>query len=81
MKTLHVSLMYTTMELGFKVCMPAHTNPCIICVSGRKDKSFIFVFSYYIIRDPLYESIRIFLPCHVILIITRTSIILAKAFS
>lgn len=52
MKILDASLMYSNMEPGFRDCMPAHTNACIICVSGKKDKSFEF--NDYIIRDPLY---------------------------
>lgn len=54
-KALNVSLMYTSTEPGFKACMPAHTNACVIYVSGKKDKSFIFVCSC-VIRDPLNES-------------------------
>lgn len=80
MKTLNVSLIYSSIEPGFKICMPPCTNACLICVSGRKDNSFIFLF-FILSGTHFINPLGIFLPWHVIVIITHASIIRAKAFS
>jgi len=79
MKTLDVSFVYSSTELGFKGGMPAHTNACIICVLvGKINRLYLVIMLSEIHFMNLF---RTFLPCHVILIITHTSVILAKAFS